>query len=363
MAAACAAVGALLISLGAHGQGSLSPPAGPPAPGMKTLEQTEPRTPISAVPIVIDQPGSYYFTGPLELGNSGVDAILITASNVTLDLMGFTLSSLAPITGSRGIVIESSASNVTVRNGTIAGHTVVTDSGPVGSRTWTATLGGFDQGVEANFGSDLVALERIVVVGVRGIGIRLNGSGNSLAYCTVASSGGNGFSVGSGHLLACSANRNFGSGFSLGFVTAERLAGMRNRLNGVTGAAVALSGGHFDLNGGMGVWLDNSSLANVSSRRNNQTGFEASDSVLTNCVAFDNGEVGFRGNRTNLTNCSAHNNQTGFAISNGQLANCVARNNGTWGFTGSNNVVAFCRAVSNGTGNSNVTGTLSGNLF
>src|SRR5262245_40285062 len=40
-------------------QGPLAPP-GPPAPLFKTLEQVEPRRPISSVPFTINQPGSYY---------------------------------------------------------------------------------------------------------------------------------------------------------------------------------------------------------------------------------------------------------------------------------------------------------------
>lgn len=61
------------------GQGALAPPAGPPCSQMKTLAQVEPRIPIATVPFTIDQPGSYYLTGELELRTSGVDAITIAA--------------------------------------------------------------------------------------------------------------------------------------------------------------------------------------------------------------------------------------------------------------------------------------------
>ncbi len=44
-----------------HAQGPLAPP-GAPAPTFKTLQQVEPRTPISALPFTISQPGSYYLT-------------------------------------------------------------------------------------------------------------------------------------------------------------------------------------------------------------------------------------------------------------------------------------------------------------
>jgi hypothetical protein len=59
-------VALLLTALPCAAQGPLSPP-GPPAPTMKTLEEihdrTDPRTPISSLPYVITNGGSYYLTG------------------------------------------------------------------------------------------------------------------------------------------------------------------------------------------------------------------------------------------------------------------------------------------------------------
>src|SRR6187455_75010 len=75
----------------AFAQGPLAPPAGPPAPSMKTLDQVEARTPISSVPFTISASGSYYFTKNLQFQNTSGNAIAISASDVTLDLNGFTL--------------------------------------------------------------------------------------------------------------------------------------------------------------------------------------------------------------------------------------------------------------------------------
>jgi len=69
-------------------QGSLTPP-GAPAPTMKTLAQIEPRTPISSLPWSIVEPGSYYLTGPHNSTNKG---ITVASSDVTIDLMGFTIN-------------------------------------------------------------------------------------------------------------------------------------------------------------------------------------------------------------------------------------------------------------------------------
>jgi hypothetical protein len=100
-------------------------------------------TPITTVPTTITEPGVYYFTGNLttlparlrgELppppGGPGacppqgchgpppiepVDGIVVEADNVTIDLMGFTLTGSG---GEVGISIDARR-NVTVRNGTI----------------------------------------------------------------------------------------------------------------------------------------------------------------------------------------------------------------------------------------------------
>jgi len=113
--AKAAALVALAVTQAAA-QGSLAPP-GAPAPTMKTLEQIEPRTPISALPYVIDTPGSYYLTGTLHATSNG---ITIAAQHVTLDLMGFTLFG-SVITNATGIHIaggnEVMLRSIVVRNG------------------------------------------------------------------------------------------------------------------------------------------------------------------------------------------------------------------------------------------------------
>ena len=77
-----------MLAAPALAQGPLTPP-GAPAPTMKTMEQVEPRTAITNVPFAISQSGSYYLATNLTSAGSGV---VISASGVTLDLMGFSIT-------------------------------------------------------------------------------------------------------------------------------------------------------------------------------------------------------------------------------------------------------------------------------
>ena len=101
--------------------GSLTPPPGAPAPTMKSLNEVEPRIAITTLPYTISGPGSYYLTKNLTVETG--HAILVTASNVKLNLNGFTLSSTGSEGSDRGVFVSSGAAlfNVTVTNGTIQG--------------------------------------------------------------------------------------------------------------------------------------------------------------------------------------------------------------------------------------------------
>lgn len=85
----------LVVAQGGVAGGPLTPPAGPVAP----TPGPEPRTAVNDLPgsaiaqHVITEPGSYYFSGDIEVLTPGLHGVYIdTPGPVTIDGMGFTLS-------------------------------------------------------------------------------------------------------------------------------------------------------------------------------------------------------------------------------------------------------------------------------
>lgn len=129
----------------AMAQGDLAPP-GAPAPGMKTLAQIEPRTDIRTLaaspPYTISQPGSYYLSGNITVASG--NAIVIAASDVSIDLNGFMIESTSPTLSGEGISTSGIRERISIRNGVIKGtssvHTV----------TGAFTGRGFTIGISSN---------------------------------------------------------------------------------------------------------------------------------------------------------------------------------------------------------------------
>jgi hypothetical protein len=101
--------------------GPLTPPGGPvtstPGPEPRIAVNAQ-NTPGNGTAIfVISQPGSYYLTGNVQ-GATGKYGIQITASNVTLDLNGFTVQG---VPGALDGVVGVGVNNVTVYNGVCRG--------------------------------------------------------------------------------------------------------------------------------------------------------------------------------------------------------------------------------------------------
>lgn len=169
----------------AHAQGSLTPP-GPPGATMLTLSQVQPRIPVdtvhtpgnSSTEFLISAPGSYYLTTNI-IGVSSEYGIEITASDVTLDLNGFSM--IAPATANSGIIVFSGTTNTVIRNGIINGWSSLND----------------DIFSEANN----TTIENVSVSGA-GTGIACLGPGGVIRNCTASLNGEYGIYVaGSGYLV------------------------------------------------------------------------------------------------------------------------------------------------------------------
>ena len=291
-------------------QGSLTPP-GAPAPTMKTLDQLdakldqakasvgstatkveqldaklEKRTPISSLPYTISEPGSYYLTGNLQFSAATGNAITVSASDVTLDLMGFTLSSTAEVTGD-GIQLAPGVRNVAVRNGQIAGQTTVTENG----NTWTATAAGFANGVNA-----VNAAPR--VTGCEFTGLRIAGC---------------------------------------------RTTGLRAGYGAVIGQVVVTQ------NGGIGMVATYSTITNSSAYLNRSTGFTVSLSAISDSIATDNGSAGISMASGTVTNCKASGNGSdGISAETSNVTGSTAHTNAGNGIDAAAGTVTTSNSSSNG---------------
>jgi hypothetical protein len=116
----------LAISPTLLGQGNLTPP-GAPAPTMKTLDQVEPRTPLSAVTgdsatiAIISLPGVYYATTNL-IAPANFTAIKILTNDVTIDLNGFTLTGNSNMSAIFSAV--PGVSRIRIQNGRLVGWNI-----------------------------------------------------------------------------------------------------------------------------------------------------------------------------------------------------------------------------------------------
>jgi parallel beta-helix repeat protein len=74
-------------------------------------------TKITSVPYTISAPGFYYLSGNLTYSGS-TNAITVNADDVTLDLMGFSLTNSGPKGSTYGVNLTG-RTNVEIRNGTV----------------------------------------------------------------------------------------------------------------------------------------------------------------------------------------------------------------------------------------------------
>lgn len=277
----------LFIAAGLALAGPLNPPSGPIAPTGKTTQEVfdkvaaaEPRVAINATNtpgisgcvFLISQPGSYYLTQDL-IGVPGKSGIWIGASNVTIDLNGFSVRG----NGSSGAGIASSdfVSRLEVRNGTVNG--------------WGAG------------GIDLVPYSPRACI-VRNVKVHLNLSGGikvsdsaSIIDCRAFDNTGFGISaLSNGEIVGCHAERNSSDGIAVGNNTLiDRCVALDNSGDGISAST-------------------GSTVTNSIASDNTAHGFNLTSSIrATNCSANSNGGYGFYAEQSvTITDCHAVGNAT-----------------------------------------------------
>lgn len=267
-----------------QGQGSLTPPPGVPGPVMKTLDQIEARTPIPATVtpgpgphFTITQPGSYYLTGNITV-TTGNGISITAASDVSIDLNGFTISSTL-VGSSIGGAISSSNSfrRLTVYNGNLK------------SGSTPPNIQGFAYGIFAS--NDDIAESCIRNVNIDGVG--LNGIFANLSIvenCVVTRSGWHGMYLSNSIVKNCTAK----------------------------------------MNGGAGIVNDNGTVVGCTSTSNVTSGIIADRGAVTGCASSGNGNDGISANNGIVSHCRVFNNtQNGISVGVGVADHCVATGNDT----------------------------------
>lgn len=263
----------LLLSIGAVAiAGPLNPPPGPVVSTGKTIEQSEPRTLITSLPIAIKNPGSYYILADLE----GAGGISIEASDVTLDLRGFTIRGIGGGSGD-GIVAAQGVRNTTIFDGSVVG--------------WTGD--GIDLSDATNS-----TLTNLTSRNNQGSGF-LIGANSSMVNCTASGNGGSGIGGSdNGKVLNSTSNGNGGSGISVG--DHSKVNGTSSQNNELNGIQVGLG-----------------STVTDSTSTGNRTGFViGGGSVVVNAVALSNAGNGIEtGISTEVRSSNATGNQgTGIVL-------------------------------------------------
>ncbi|MBU1693570.1 MAG: right-handed parallel beta-helix repeat-containing protein [Verrucomicrobia bacterium] len=402
-------VSSFFLQPAALAQGPLAPP-GAPGETMKTLDQVEPRTPISAEGHEIQAPGSYYLT--TNIITSGATAGLrIQTNNVTLDLNGFSI--LGHNGSGNGISVSAGVDNALIRNGTIrdcyyhgidaasATRCVFQDLRVLGNARFPATHDGINAGSQAlvercqitdNGGDGLVAGAgcRIVnntIIGNGNNGIELTGSGSYVADNIVKSNADN-YDIAAGNqlnILLCEVPESIDWPASVKFAGTLICSSTNN--NGITvnaddvtidmsghaliGPGASSQSGIYQLsswrnlrvfNGKVVEWSGtdqygvyatgrNTQLQHIQAATNNYGIYSGADSTISDCSAYNNQDNGiYADSGSVVSRCSASYNK-GYGISGwsgSTISGCSTRQNkGDGIYGGSGSTISGCSASYN----------------
>ena len=340
---------ALLLSafsfqLSAYSQGSLTPP-GAPAPTMKSLDQIEPRTPISSVPITITNPGSYYLTSNLTVVGFNGNGITINADDVTFDLSGFVITGDGSANNS-GVQVIVPHHDICVRNGTIrnigAGAGVYAPKASNCRFEQLALYANGEDGITAgpatrvigcvaqnngvigiNLGDGSVAKD--CVSQLNGIGIA-TGNACVVTDCSVVSNNFGGITCRSGNRLqGCTVayNTNFPGITVTDGASIVNCSVYGNVNGGITGGTGCIISDCSAVNNRFGPGIScgpGSIVQGCAAALNGLDGISASNSLVRDCSAWENFANGIDAAASTVSGCDAQNNiQDGISVHNSNL--------------------------------------------
>lgn len=315
------------------GQGALEPPAGPPAPVMKSLSQIEPRADLSKLAgdtnyhALITQPGAYYLTENLLVTKAhGID---VRAAGVTIDLNGFEIRR-AGGSGGNGIEIDTSSDRCTIRNGSIRG---------------------FQNGIHALTAANAQAagtcLDTIAVGACTAAAITL-GAASTLQDCRVTDGAGTGISAGNASALTrCTVQNLTAAGEGSGILAAEACT--------LTQCSVTNCQVTYGIRAGKATILENCSASRNTGPATPaySYGIHGEErNILRGCSSFENKHAAFADGEDGA----------GFIVGPGSsVFDCVASRNQGDGFVAyDGSLIQNCRATTNGITGANLNGVGSG---
>jgi parallel beta-helix repeat protein len=259
--------------------GNLEPPGGP-APTMKSLQEIYDKvaigTEITSLPYTISSSGFYYITQDLT-SPAGSHGITITADNVTLDLMGFSLIGPGGTEYYNGVYMNN-LSNVEIRNGTVMNFS--------GSGIYEVSFDG----------------EGHRIINVRAVsnrwGIILEGESSLVKDCTVLLNGSTGIHVQSGSIVTGNTvSRNGFYGISAIRSTVTGNTVYRNESTGIV-AVGTVTGNTANDNGGHGIWAGGGSTVTGNTSLGNNSGIYLNG----NCLVDQN--TAYNNTGANMNSCS-----------------------------------------------------------